>query len=83
MEALTPQVDDVDLRIRQAEELTRLRKERGLVKLQNQLAEEQRLLANSHNAQPISHTIHRPPPNPRTSSVATPSFPSSEIHHRD
>lgn len=60
MEVLTPQVDDVDLRIRQAEEeLTRLRKERALVELQNQLAEEQRLLANSHNAQPTSHTIHR------------------------
>lgn len=60
MEVLTPQVDDVDFRIRQAEEeLIRLRKERALVELQNQLAEEQRFLANSHSAQPISHTIHR------------------------
>lgn len=65
MEVLTPQVDDVDFRIRQAEEeLIRLRKERALVELQNQLAEEQRFLANSRNAQPISHTTHRAPGEP-------------------
>ncbi|KAL2823830.1 hypothetical protein BDW59DRAFT_92599 [Aspergillus cavernicola] len=55
-----PLEDDVDVKIRKAEEeLARLRKERALIELQHQLAEEQRFLANAHeNATSVPHVPH-------------------------
>ncbi|RDW68934.1 uncharacterized protein DSM5745_08694 [Aspergillus mulundensis] len=59
MELMQLQEDDVDAKIRQAEEeLANLRKQRALIELQNQLAEEQRLLADAQQIPPQITAVH-------------------------
>ncbi|KAL4963980.1 uncharacterized protein BDV14DRAFT_201238 [Aspergillus stella-maris] len=64
MEVLMPHEDEYDVKIPQAEEeLARLHKQRALLQLQNQLAEEQRLIDNSQYAPPINAPVVAEPAN--------------------